>query len=204
MPVAGSQGAGLTSVPVIIKDVDSFVQAQMALVENIQREDLNPMDRAAGYKTLIDQLGLTQAELASRLGEERSTIANHLRLLELAESVGALVKEGRLSLGHAKLLASVRDLTEQERLGNLVVAQELSVRNLERLIEGTPEIPPSPRTAPTSAHLSDLEKSLSRQLGLRVLVKAAKKKGKGQLVIHYASLDQFDHLLQTLGVKPEE
>ncbi len=193
--------AGLQTIPAIVRDVDSFTQAQMALVENIQREDLNPLDRAHGYRALLDQLGLTQAELAARLGEDRSSIANFLRLLELAGPVQALMREGRLSMGHAKLLAGVSDRAEQERLANLVAAQELSVRNLERLLAGNPTAP-APKAPPASAHVQDLEKSLARQLGMRVQVRTMKK-GKGRLVIHYASLDQFDELLNRLGVQAE-
>ena len=103
----------------------------MALVENIQREDLNPIERAQAYRALMDQLGLTQAELATRMGEDRSSIANYLRLLDLTEAVRTLVRDGRLSLGHAKLLAGVADILEQQRLAEAVVAQGLSVRNLE-------------------------------------------------------------------------
>jgi ParB family chromosome partitioning protein len=196
--------ANLTTLPAIIRDVDGFTQAQMALVENIQRENLNPIDRAQAYRALMSQLGLTQAELASRLGEDRSSVANHLRLLDLAEPVQKLVMEGRLSLGHAKVLAGVADILEQERLANLVVAQELSVRNLERLVQGA-DAPAGPAKAPAapSAHLQDLEKSLSRQLGMRVQVRATAKKSKGRLILHYASLDQFDELLGRLGVKAE-
>ena len=193
--------AGLTTIPAIVRDdVDSFTQAQMALVENIQREDLNPLDRAQGYRTLLDQLGLTQAELSARLGEDRSSIANFLRLLDLAEPVQALVREGRLSMGHAKLLAGA-ERSEQERLANLVVAQELSVRNLERLLAGTP-VATAPKASTASPHVQDLEKTLARQLGMRVQVKSMKK-GKGRLVIHYASLDQFDELLGRLGVQAD-
>lgn len=192
--------AGLETIPAIVRDVDSFTQAQMALVENIQREDLNPLDRAQGYHTLLDQLGLTQAELASRLGEDRSSIANFLRLRDLAEPVQALIRMGRLSMGHAKLLAGLANLAEQERLANLATTQDLSVRNLERLLAGTPV---TPQAAPIpSAHVQDLEKSIARQLGMRVQVRSAKK-GKGRLVIHYGSLDQFDELLNRLGVQSE-
>src|SRR4051812_10427311 len=91
--------AGMSSIPAIVREVDSFNQAQMALVENIHREDLNPMERAAAYRALIDQLGLTQGELASRLGEDRSTVANFLRLLELAEPVKNMIRDAKLSLG---------------------------------------------------------------------------------------------------------
>jgi len=193
--------AGLTTIPAIVRDdVDSFTQAQMALVENIQREDLNPLDRAQGYRTLLDQLGLTQAELSARLGEDRSSIANFLRLLDLAEPVQTLVREGRLSMGHAKLLAGA-ERSEQERLAKLVVAQELSVRNLERLLAGAP-VASVPKASPASPHVQDLEKTLARQLGMRVQVKSMKK-GKGRLVIHYASLDQFDELLGRLGIQAD-
>lgn len=197
--------AGLVTIPAIIRDVDRLTQAQMALVENVQRENLNPIDRAIAYRTLTRQLGLTQAELASRVGEERSTIANFLRLLDLPESVQSSVSDGRISHGHAKLLAGVPDPAEQERLANLVVSQELSVRNLERMMQvGAP--PKIEREAPTgrSAHIQDLEKSLSRQLGMRIQVRAAgQSKSKGRLVIHYANLDQFDDLLGRLGLAAE-
>jgi ParB family chromosome partitioning protein len=197
--------AGLTAIPAILREASSYEQAQMALVENIQREDLNPIERASSYRALMDQLGLTQAELANRLGEDRSSIANHLRLLELNENVRELVRVGKLSLGHAKLLAGVNDPIEQERLANLVLGQDLSVRNLERLLAE----PQAPATAPRraaapSAHLQDLERSLSRQLGLRVHVRAGGKKGRGRVVIHYSDLDQFDALMTKLGVQVDE
>ncbi len=191
--------AGLISIPAIVRDVDSLTQAQMALVENIQREDLNPIDRALGYRTLIDQLGLTQVELAGRLGEDRSSIANYLRLLELAPAVQELVRDGSISLGHAKLLAALTDPAEQQRIALLIQSQGLSVRNVERLLEtGTPAASRAP--AASAAHMADLEKSISRQLGLRAQVRASSK-GKGRLVLHYANLDQFDGLMSRLGVK---
>lgn len=194
--------AGLQEVPAIVRDATSFEQAQMALVENIQRENLNPIDRAAAYKTLMSQLGLTQAELASRLGEDRSGIANHLRLLDLHEEVQAMVVDGSLSLGHAKILAGLPDKLEQLRLATIVVNQSLSVRNLERqLQEAQPARTRQPAEA--SAHLLDLEKSLSQQLGLRVQVRSSSGKGKGKVVLHYASLDQFDEIVQKLGAKIE-
>jgi len=200
-----SKLAGLATIPALIRQVDTFTQAQMALVENIQRENLNPIDRADAYRTLMGQLGLTQAELAGRLGEDRSSIANHLRLLDLVEPVQAMVSDGRLSLGHAKILAGVPDMLEQERLANLVVSQGLSVRNLERLMQdgAARAAPPAMAAATPSAHLLDLEKSLSRQLGMRIQLRNGAKKNKGRLIVHYASLEQFDDLLDRLGVKAE-
>jgi ParB family chromosome partitioning protein len=196
--------AGLTTIPALIRDIDTVTQAQMALIENIQRQDLNPIDRAQGYRTLIQQLGLTQAEMAGRLGEDRSSIANFLRLLDLGDSIKTMVRDGRLSVGHAKLIAGITDVSEQERLANLVLLQGLSVRNLERAIKEGPR-PQTSKPAPAgpAAHLQDLEKNISRQLGLRVQLRAAAKKGKGRLVIHYASLDQFDELLTRLKVSTE-
>jgi ParB family transcriptional regulator, chromosome partitioning protein len=194
--------AGLTSIPAIVREVDSFAQAQMALVENIQREDLNPLDRAESYRALMTQLGLTQAELAGRLGEERSSVANYLRLLDLAAPVRELIRDGKLSLGHAKLLAGVSDIAEQDRIAKLVVAQELSVRKVELLLQQRPASPDNVPVSSPSAHIQDLERSISRQLGMKVQVRSAKK-GKGRLVIHYASLDQFDELMTRMGVQSE-
>jgi ParB family transcriptional regulator, chromosome partitioning protein len=194
--------AGFATVPVIIRNVDAPTQAQLALIENIQREDLNPLDRALGYRSLIEQLGLTQAELAGRLGEDRSSIANHLRLLELAEPVREMIRDGRVTLGHAKLLAGIEDLLQQARLADTIVSQSLSVRNLERLLQNQADVKSPRRPSGSAAHLADLEKSVSRQLGMRVQVRSSGK-GRGRIVIHYASLDQFDELLAKLGVKTD-
>jgi ParB family chromosome partitioning protein len=190
--------AGLTAIPAIVKEVDGLTQAQLALVENIQREDLNPIDRATAYKTLLDQLGLSHSELALRLGEDRSTISNHLRLLDLANAARDFLKAGRLSLGHAKVLAGVADVLEQERLAKLVVDQELSVRNLERLVKQEEPFA-KPSKAANSAHIKDLEKAIARQLGLKVSVKS-KQNGSGKLVIQYVNLDQFDDLMRRMKV----
>ena len=151
------------------------------------------------YKTLMAQLGLTQAEVAGRTGEDRSSVANYLRLLDLTKPAQEMVADGRLSMGHAKILAGVSDALEQERLANLVVSQSLSVRNLERYIQEAST--PKQRTeVGPSAHVVDLEKSLTQQLGMRVQVRGSRAKGKGKLILHYASLDQFDDLVLKLGV----
>lgn len=195
--------AGLSVVPCVVKEVDGLTQAQMALVENIQREDLAPLERAAAYKVLLTQLGLTQSELAVRLGEERSTVANYVRLLELAEQVKRWIREGLLSLGHAKLLAGVADVLEQERLGKLVVMQGLSVRNLEKVMLAPPAAaaaPPVAKDVGREAHYAELEKTIGRQLGMRVQLRAGRGKGKGKLTIGYGSLEEFDRLMEKLGV----
>jgi ParB family chromosome partitioning protein len=197
--------AGLDTIPAIVRQVDLATQARLALIENVQREDLNPIERATAYATLLKTLGLTQQELAQQLGEDRSSIANFLRLLELAEPVQRLVADGQLSAGHAKVLAGVSDIADQCRLAELIVKDGLSVRGLEDVIKKgiSPTAPATPTV--TSAHLLDLEKSLARQIGMRVQIRAmGKNKSKGQLVIHYASLDQFDQLLERMNVRVEE
>ncbi len=193
--------AGLTHIPALLKDVDAAAQAQMALIENIQRQDLNPIDRAEGYRQLMDQLGLTQGELAIRLGEERSGIANYLRLLELQESVRELVRSSGLSMGHAKLLAGIPDILRQKQLADLCVKQELSVRNLEKVLAGGEHQAAPAKPAQAVAHLTELETSLTRQLGMKVQVKRGQNAAKGKLVIFYRSLDQFDQLVQRMGLE---
>ena len=197
-----AKAAGLPTIPALVREVDAFEQAQLALVENVQREDLNPMDRAQAYRALIDQLGLTQTELAGRIGEDRSSIANYLRLLELAEPVREMVRDGRLSLGHAKILAGVSDPIRQQELAERTVGQGLSVRNLERLMQDAAPAAQKAKLEP-SAHVRDLENNLTSQLGLKVQLRTGGKKGNGRLVIHYGSLDQFDALLERLGCKTE-
>ncbi|HEV7301493.1 MAG TPA: ParB/RepB/Spo0J family partition protein [Tepidisphaeraceae bacterium] len=195
--------AGLKEIPAIIRDVDGLTQAQLALVENIQREDLNPIDRANGYRTLMNQLGLTQAELAGRLGEDRSGIANFTRLLDLQKDVQQMIGDGRLTLGHGKVLAGVSDAGEQLRLAELAVAQGLSVRNLERLVQDPTATTASTKSKSDSPHLNDLERSVARQLGLKVQIRTSGSKGRGRITMHYGSLDQFDELMTRLGVDVE-
>jgi ParB family chromosome partitioning protein len=201
-----SQRAGLATIPAIVRQADEFTAAQWALVENIHREDLNPIDRGFAYQSLMGQLGLTQADLSLRLGEDRSSIANYTRLLTLAEPTKNYLRTGELSLGHAKVLAGVPDVLEQTRLAELVVGQQLSVRNLERAVQKLKEgdsTPPSPAAKP-AAHYAELERRISSQIGLRVQLRAGRAKGKGKIVLHYANLDQFDQLMEKLGVSTGE
>lgn len=198
--------AGLATIPAIVKHVDELTQAQIALVENIQREDLNPVDRAAGYKTLMRELGMTQAELAQRLGEDPSTISNLIRTLSLPDDVLELMRSGKVTLGHAKILCSIQnDPAEQSRLAQLVVTQGLSLRNLERIIASpTPASPTRASPTPASPHLREVEKSITQQLGLRVQLRSGASQAKGKLIIHYTNLDEFDSLVDRLGVQLDD
>ena len=197
--------AGLTHIPAVIRDVEAHEQAQMALVENVQRQDLNPMDRAEAYRSLQKFLGLSQSELAERVGEDRSKVANHLRLLDLAEGVQKVIRMGGLPLGHAKVLAGVEDHAEQKRLAELCIRQNLSVRNLERLVAKDPQPPAAAEKKADNGravYLKQLADNVSRSLGMPCDLNPTGKSG-GKLTVHFKSLDQFDRLMEQLGVELE-
>lgn len=202
--------AGLAAVPAVIRQESTDEsQALEALIENIQREDLNPVERAKAYRTVIHDFKLTHAAAAQRLGEDRVTISNFLRILDLPEGVQMLVGRGLLSAGHAKVLAGLNDAARQEALANQAVKDGLSVRKLEELIAAPVAAPSSEATETAvaghtrtlmakSAHVVELEQDLSRKLGTKVRIFPAKKKNTGKLVIQYFSLDEFDRIVERL------
>ena len=193
-----AQRAGIHEVPAVVRDVAEKRAFEMALVENLQREDLNPIEEAQGFERLIDEFGYTQEALAARVGKDRSTVANALRLLRLPASVRGLVTEGRLSMGHARALLGLEEAGAIERLARRVVARELSVRQVEALVKrerdghGAGKTPAAP--ARPSASARDLAERLSRALGTRVRV-VEEEPGKGRLEVAYHSLDQLDAVL---------
>jgi ParB family chromosome partitioning protein len=199
-----AQRAGLHEVPAVVRDVAPTQAFEMALVENLQREDLNPLEEAAGYQRLMSEFGYTQEQLSERVGKDRSTVANSLRLLRLPEPVRALVAEGRLSMGHARALLGLESAPAMERLARRIVSTELSVRRVEELVrKARAEINghngaarPATATRP-STNARDLAMRLTRALGTRVDVLEAGP-DRGQVAIHYHSLDQLDALLERL------
>jgi ParB family transcriptional regulator, chromosome partitioning protein len=192
-----AQRAGLHEVPAVVRDVAEKRAFEMALVENLQREDLNPIEEAQGFERLIDEFGYTQEALATRVGKDRSTVANALRLLRLPTSVRGLVTEGRLQMGHARALLGLESTDAIERLARRVVARELSVRQVEALVkrerDGKTEHAPEAPAKPSSSARA-LGERLSRALGTRVRVVEAGP-GKGHLEVAYHSLDQLDAVL---------
>ena len=197
-----AQRAGLHEVPAVVRDVAPTQAFEMALVENLQREDLNPLEEAAGYQRLVEEFGYTQEQLSERVGKDRSTVANALRLLRLPESVRGLLAEGRLSMGHARALLGLEAAAAMETLARKIVASELSVRRVEELVRRTRDggkapapATAAPRTPSTSAR--DLAMRLTRTLGTRVEVLEVGQE-RGQIAIHYHSLDQLDALLERL------
>ena len=193
-----AQIAELQEIPVIIKDVADEDAIAMALIENIQRENLNPLEEALALQRLIDEFELTHEEAAQAVGRKRASVSNLLRLLELDGSVKNLVRDQVLSMGHARaILALGKD--KQLMVANEVVAKGLSVRATESLIRGLQQ-PKSqkPKVKPSKdADIARLEEDLREKLGASVAIED--KKGKGKLVIKYTSLDELDGILNKIG-----
>ncbi|MGV8867361.1 MAG: ParB/RepB/Spo0J family partition protein [Janthinobacterium svalbardensis] len=194
-----SQLAGLTEVPVLVRDVDDLAAAAMALIENIQREDLNPLEEAQGIHRLIADFNFTHEQAATALGRSRSAVSNLLRLMNLASPVQTMLMAGDIDMGHARALLAV-DAASQITLANQVVAKRLSVRETEKLVTRTVEEaanPVEPRQKEKSGDIARLEEELSDALATPVVFKMGNK-GRGQLVIDFADLDVLDGLLTRL------
>ena len=194
-----SQLAGLTEVPVLVRDVDDLAAAAMALIENIQREDLNPLEEAQGIHRLITDFSFTHEQAATAVGRSRSAVSNLLRLMTLAAPVQTMLMAGDIDMGHARALLAV-DAASQINLANQVVAKRLSVRETEKLVTKTVEEaanPIEPRVKEKSGDIARLEEELSDALATPVVFKMGNK-GRGQLVIDFADLDVLDGLLSRL------
>lgn len=204
-----AQLAGLTHIPALVRELNDQQQAELALVENLQREDLNPIERAKAFQHLAQNFQLSHDQIARRVGAERSTISNLLRLLELCDSVQLMVRQGHLSGGQARALAGLPDPAAQLALARRCVKEQLSVRQVEAAVRHAIAAAPGtagPGTAaapPRSVHLTDLEQQIAQQLGTKVNIRPGRKKGTGQLTIQFFSIDQFEHLLARLGVETE-
>ncbi len=197
-----SQKAGLHEVPVVIRSIDEEDRLELALVENIQRADLNPIEEAQAYRELIRLREYTQEELAMRVGKDRSTIANALRLLRLPDRVQEHVQVGKLSMGHARALLGLEHEDAINAVAAEVIRGNLSVRATEALVrkhnaEQKAESP-SDEDSRRKIIVGELETRLRRRLGARVKLKAKGKKGQGMIEIPYASLDELDRLLKML------
>ena len=188
--------AGLTSVPALVRDVPDRHALAIALIENIQREDLNPLEEAAGLKRLIEELGMTHAETAEALGRSRAAITNSLRLLELAPPVQELLREGRLDMGHGRALLALPTLAQIE-LAREAVAKRLSVREVESRVAAAQTRAPRARSRP-DRDVARLEEEVSQRLGTTVRIRQAGKKGAGRLIVHYANLGHLEALLAKL------
>ena len=192
-----SQAIGIQEVPAIIKTISDKEALEYSLVENIQRENLNPMEEARGYERLLDEFGYTQEDIASAVGKDRATIANTLRLLALPEEIQLGLREGTISAGHAKALLGIEDRTRQLELYRQASGGKLSVRQTEALV-GTLGAGRRRRTRRVDPQLRQLEDELRRTLSTKVSL-FARKKG-GRIVIDYFSQEDLTRILHTLGV----
>jgi len=196
-----AQRAGLTRVPVYVKEVALGKDAQlleMALIENIQREDLNPIDEAAAYEKLSTDFEMTQEEIAAAVGKDRSSVANHLRLLKLPQEVRAEVAAGRLSMGHARALLGVADEAGQRHVARQVIAQNLSVRETETLVKRLGKPAPAERSTPAGNDVNTraAEERLRLNLGTRVRIVRRGKGGK--IEVDFTTEDELQRLFERL------
>ena len=197
--------AGLESVPVVMVEADDDQALAMALVENLQREDLNPIEKGMAFHEMSERFGLTQEEIAARMGKDRSTVANFMRLLDLPETVRDLVSRGTLNMGHARALLGLKSAQEQVEMCKRVVREDMSVRSVESAVAASKvgkDAPKSPREAKRSPYLRDLEDRLRDKLGLKVVLDG--KGGRGRMVIHFANDGELQAILEALGVASEE
>ncbi len=199
-----SRLAGLKEIPAVIRTVADDQLLELALIENIQRADLNPVERARGYKQLADKYGLTHDQVAERMGEDRATVTNYIRLLGLGDDLLDLVSAGALSTGHAKALLGIGDISSRKSLAIRAAEEGWSVRRIE--FEAAKAKKPdafggSPAKRPA---VVDLEERLRAELGSRVHIKEGRKRHTGKLILEYFSLDDFERIMKRLGVDVEE
>jgi ParB family chromosome partitioning protein len=205
-----SRDAGLATVPCILREASQQQMVEWAMIENIQRADLNPLERAQAYQEYMDRFKLKQSEVAERLSQPRTTIANHLRILDLHEEVQQFIAEGLLTFGHAKVLAALsEDLSRQLRLARKIVGEGLSVRKLEETLQDDPAAKTakgkkgktaSRGSSEKPAYVRDVEDQLTQRVGTKVAILPGKKKHQGRIVVDYYSLDDFDRIASLLGL----
>lgn len=193
--------AGITRVPVVVKEVPDESLLEIALIENIQRENLNPIEEAQAYKKLIETVGLTQEALASRVGRDRSYITNYLRLLRLPDDLQQLVKEGRLSTGHARTLLALSHPDLQRRLARRIIDDGLSVRATELLVHKATEDKPAKKPGATrmvDPNVGAAETKLRRALGTQVKILQTADGGRGKIEISFADTGDLDRIYNLL------
>ena len=193
------RAAGLATLPCIVKDIDVIRQREIALIENLQREDLNPIEAARGVKALMDQCGYTQEKIGERLGKSRPAIANMIRLLQLPDEVSEMVKDGLLSAGHARVLIGIPDKETQLRLARKAVDEGLNVRQMEQLAKTTAD-KPKKKAAPKQlpAELGELQDKIRRKTGLKSTLTGSIKKGR--IVLQYSTREELEHLNDILDM----
>jgi len=188
--------AGMETIQAVVRNCSDEESMLLALVENLQREDLNPMEMARAYQRMMNEFGLTQDIIAQRVGCERSSIANSVRLMNLPMEVQQLIESGQLSAGHAKVILGLANPAEQVRVANLVIVRNLSVRETEKILASSVIIRKRNTKEPRRSPLLDVEERLQKRLGTKVSVLNGKSGGK--VIIHYFSPAELDGILEQL------
>ena len=193
--------AGVTEIPIIVKDLDEEETAKIALIENLQRSDLNPIEESSAYKQLMDNYGLTQEAVSRIVGKSRSVIANSVRLLSLPEKVQDMLKNGSITVGHAKALAAISDEEYMTELAEKAASGEITVRNIEKAAQLQNEEQKSERSSvgrSEKVYYTEMELSLSDRLGRKVRINS-KRNGKGTLVIDFFDKDDLSVIAEKLS-----
>ena len=188
--------AGLQSVPCIVREMSEQERMEAALIENLQREDLNPIEEAAGIRALMEECGYTQELAAKRVGRSRPAVANLLRLLQLPESIQQMVKDGELSAGHARVLAGIPDESRQLALAERAVRDGMSVRELEKFAAMPDEKPQKPTPKPLPSELNDMQERLQNVLGVRASLRGSLKKGR--IILQYDSAEELEAIYEAM------
>ncbi|MBT3277882.1 MAG: ParB/RepB/Spo0J family partition protein [Phycisphaerales bacterium] len=203
-----STQAGLSTVPCVVRQATERQVFEWAIIENVQRSDLNPIEKADSYRNYMDRYELTQKDAAERLGQARATVANYVRLNQLEDETKEIIASRQISFGHAKVLASLLESPERQvNLARRSVAEGLSVRKLEQLaVAEKPADKPlaeKPVATDKPAYVRDIEEQLTQAIGTKVNIKPGRKKHTGKIVVEYYSLDDFDRIANSLGLKDE-
>ena len=194
-----SKMAGLSEVPIVVKDLSDEEIIKMGLIENLQREDLNPLDEAKGIQRLQQEFNVTQEDLGLSLGKSRTAITNSLRLLQLAKPVQTMLEEGSLSMGHARPLLTLPEAI-QEKFANKIVKSGLSTRQAEKLAKSYQQEKGAKPQSPKDPNLTNLETELGDALGAKVVI-SHQKKGSGKITFSYKNLEQLDQIIKPLRKK---
>jgi ParB family chromosome partitioning protein len=205
-----AKSIGLSHVPVIVRAANDQQMLELALVENVQREDLNPIDRGRAYDQLCQSFGLKPDEVAERLGEDRTTVINYMRILELPPAVRDWIAGGKVSMGHARSLVGIEDESFQVQLAKEIIERQMSVRAVEERVRAAKKASETSgngkakQEKQSSAHVRYMERRFEEVLKTRVAIREGKKKGSGRIIIEFFSLDDFQRIADTLGVRREE
>ncbi len=191
---------GLKEIPAIVRHTDGANILEIALIENIQRQDLNPIEKAKGFEELVTKFGLTQEQVAKAMGKDRSSVTNYLRLLDLPQEIQDNVSRGTLSMGHARALLAIQDKEAQVKLCERITREGLSVREAEELVSlKKRQARPSAAKKTSSPHIEDLEDRFRRFFGTKVTIK--ERNGRGRILIAFHSNEEFGRIVNTLGIQ---